>query len=193
MTAAAYREQLQALLPRGGAWPREAEATLTRLLDALAEELARVDLRGEALATEADPRATSELLPDWERVAALPEPGTVPPATLQGRRAVLAAKVAGLGGQSPAYFIAVAQTLGYQVTISEFGVFRVGSRAGDSLGDETSVHVWRVNASAATVRTFKAGRSKAGEPLRSWGNELLEAFIRRLAPAHTQVLFGYGE
>ena len=52
--------------------------------------------------------------------------------------------------------------------------------------------VWQVNAPEASIVEFDAGRSSAGEPLRSWGNELLECVINRLKPAHTYVLFAYG-
>lgn len=74
LSAEAYLAQLQALLPPGSAWPRAANATLTKLLGALAEELARLDARALALIDEADGRSTLELLSDWERVCGLPDP-----------------------------------------------------------------------------------------------------------------------
>ena len=46
-TPAAYRAQLQALLPLGDAWPRRPDAVLTRLLAAWAEEFARIDARSD--------------------------------------------------------------------------------------------------------------------------------------------------
>lgn len=192
MTADDYLRQLQALLPPGSAWPRDAAATLTRSLRALAEELARIDSRAALLVFEADPRETVECLLDWERVAGLPDIYSGNTDTVQARRAAIHSRVAGRGGQTPGYFIALAAALGYEVTVSEFGVFRAGSRAGDSLGDEASVYVWRVNAPTTTVRSFRVGRSVAGERLRSWGNELLERAIQRVSPAHTILLFGYG-
>lgn len=69
MTADDYRTALQALLPRGAAWTRSPEAVLMRVLAACAEEPERVDERADDLLDEADPRATLELLSDWERVA----------------------------------------------------------------------------------------------------------------------------
>jgi len=193
MTAAQYLTQLQALLPAGSAWTRDPAAVMTRLLRAMAEEFARVDLRCAELAGETDPRTTYELLPDWEGAFGLPNACTGQLDTVQARQGALAVKVTKLGGQSQSYFIGVAAKLGYTITITEFPVATATTlRAGDALGVVGSEHVWRVNAPAVTIRTFRVGRSVVGERLRTWGNELLECAITRLKPAHTTVLFGYG-
>lgn len=195
MTATDYLAQLQALLPQGFAWPREADAALTKLLLAWADELARVDGRAADLIEEADPRTTAELLADWERVAGLPDPcvealaGTQ---TTAQRRAALVAKLTTIGGQSAAYYIALAASLGYTITVTEFRPFVAGSVAGDALTNDEWIFAWQVNAPAESIVAFAAGRSCAGEPLRAWGNELLECVINRLRPAHTHVLFAYG-
>jgi uncharacterized protein YmfQ (DUF2313 family) len=193
LTAADYLVDLQALLPRGPAWPRDADAELTKLLAALAEEFARIDGRAEALPWEANPQTTSELLADWERVAGLPDPctGGLEP-TLQGRRNALVAKLAGSGSASIAYFIAVALALGYEIEIHERRPFRAGeSSAGDPDYTDLDVFVWEVWAPETTIIEFRAGQSSAGEPLRSWGDALLECRINQLKPAHTRVLFIY--
>lgn len=196
LTATDYLAQLQALLPQGPAWPRDAEAELTRLLSAWAAELARVDGRAVDLVEEADPRTTTELLSDWERVAGLPDPcvealaGTQ---TTAQRRAALLAKLTTIGGQSAAYYIALAASLGYTITVSEFTPFQAGhSEAGDPITNDEWGFAWQVNAPDESIVVFAAGRSCAGEPLRAWGNELLECVITRLRPAHTHVLFAYG-
>lgn len=193
-TAAEYREQLKALLPPGQAFPREPGTTMQELLDGMAEELARVDVRGEELTVEANPLTTSELLSDWERVAGLPDKcsGALEE-TAQGRRNALVAKLASTGGQSAAYFIEVAAALGYTVTITEFRPFRAGfSHAGDALTNGDWAFTWQVNAPGVTTISFRAGQSSAGEPLRAWGNDTLECKINQLKPAHTIVLFAYG-
>jgi uncharacterized protein YmfQ (DUF2313 family) len=190
-----YLAQLQALLPQGQAWPRDADAALTQLLHAWADELARVDGRAADLVEEADPRTTAELLADWERVAGLPDPCVEALAgsqTTAQRRAGLAAKLTTIGGQSAAYYIALAASLGYVVSVTEFRPFTAGSSAGDALTNGDWIFAWQVNAPQDTIVEFAAGRSCAGEPLRAWGNELLECAISRLKPAHTHVLFAYG-
>ncbi|WP_449106688.1 YmfQ family protein [Pseudomonas mohnii] len=194
-SAAEYREQLKALLPPGQAFPREHGTTLDTLLDGMSQELARVDGRGIRLAFEANPAQTSELLADWERAAGLPDKcaGTLED-TLQGRRNALVSKLATAGGQSPAYFIGVAKALGYEVMIEEFRPFRAGmSSPGDALTNGDWIYAWRVRAPAVSIISFRAGRSAAGEPLRSWGNDTLECKLNQIKPAHTIALFAYGE
>jgi uncharacterized protein YmfQ (DUF2313 family) len=185
---------LQALLPPGAAWTRETGATLTRLLEGLAEELARIDARCADLLREADPRTTAELISEWERITGLPDPCTGPYDTLQERRSAIVSQLTDAGGQSPAYFIALALTLGYTITVEDgFQPFRVGlNSVGDALNGADWAYVWRVNAPETTVRTFAVGQSTVGEQLRTWGNELLECVLTRRKPAHTHILFSYG-
>lgn len=190
LTTDDYLQQLQALLPQGPAWSREADAVLTKLLTAFAEEFAKIDARIDALVNEADPRTTNELLADWERVAGLPDLCTGIPPTIALRRELLVSKLTNLGGQSKAFFIALAAKLGYTITIDEFKRFRVNSRVNEVLNDSDWAYVWRVNAAQDTVRKFTvAGR--VNEPLASWGNTALECVITRLKPAHTHVQFAY--
>lgn len=194
-TAADYLEQLKTLLPPGQAFPREAGTTLHDLLDGMSIELARVDGRGEALPAEANPLSTNELLSDWERVAGLPDKcsGSLEE-TLQGRRSALLTKLSSTGGQSPAYFIGLAASLGYAVTIEQFRPFRVGmSRAGDSLTNGAWVFTWIIRAPEVSLTDFRVGLSAVGEKLRTWGNDTLECKINQLKPAHTIALFAYGD
>ncbi|PTT04323.1 YmfQ family protein [Pseudomonas sp. HMWF006] len=194
-TAADYLEQLKALLPPGQAFPRESGTTLHNLLDGMSVELARADSRAETLPEEANPATTIELLGDWERVVGLPDKcsGALEE-TLQGRRSALLAKLTSTGGQSPSYFIQLAATLGYTVTIEEFKPFRAGhSSAGDPLTNGPWAFTWVVRAPAVSITYFRSGQSASGEPLRTWGNDTLECKINQLKPAHTIALFAYGE
>lgn len=194
-TAAEYREQLKALLPPGQAFPRDPGTTLHDLLDGMSIELARVDARAGSLPQEANPRSSAELLPDWERVAGLPDKcsGAIE-GTLQGRRNALLAKLTSTGGQSAAYFIELAAALGYDITIEVFRPFRAGhSFAGDLLTNGPWAFTWLVRSPAVSVTYFRAGQSAAGERLRTWGNDTLECKLNQLKPAHTIALFAYGE
>lgn len=191
LTVESYRAQLQALLPPGKAWTRESEATLTRLLDAMAAEFARVDQRGVALIDEADPRTTAELLAEWETLAGLPDSCTGPLPTVRERRDALLGKLTGKGGQSRAYFIALAESLGYAIFIREYFPFVAGRPVGNNLANGVDWrHTWQVDAPSVTTKHFTSG-SPAGEPLRTWGNGLLECAIGKRKPAHTIVLFAY--
>ena len=194
-TAAEYREQLKALLPPGQAFPRDPGTTLHDLLDGMSIELARLDVRASVLPQEVNPAVSLELLSDWERVAGLPDKCSgVIEETLQGRRNALLTKLTSTGGQSPAYFIELAASLGYTVTIEEFRPFRAGmSVAGDPLTNGPWVHTWLIRAPEASITEFRAGLSAAGERLRTWGNDTLECKIHQLKPAHTIALFAYGD
>ena len=193
MTRAQHREQLRALLPPGRALDDGGSGTLTELLDALAQEYGRVDDSADSLVDEADPRTTYELLSDWERIAGLPDPCVGTPGTIEQRRDALVQRLTSRGGQSPAYFIALAQSLGYTVTITEYQPPYVGqSVVGDALTYGDWVFAFTVNAPQTTINNATASNAGAGEPLRAWGNQALECTIRRRKPAHTTVLFAYG-
>ena len=190
---AAYVDMLAQLLPPGVAWRSEDGTTMRKLLEAMADELVRVDERADDLIDEADPRTTVELLADWERIAGLPDSclATVDQ-TLQERRAALVSKLTARGGQSAQFFIDLAAALGYTITITEFRPFRVGINAvGDALTNDEWIFTWRVNAPDTTENPFRVGRSTVGEPLSTWGNERLECVINRAKPAHTHVQFAY--
>lgn len=192
MTASDYLRQLQALLPPGVAWPRQPDATLTRFLAGLAEELARVELRGEQLFDEADPRTAAELLADWERVLGLPDPCVVASQSSSERRQAAYAKLTDAGGLSRQFYVDLAARLGYTITVTEFRQFKVGqSVVGDPLYGDDWVYAWQVNAALDTIREFKVGQSAVGDPLRSWGNAALECAINARQPAHTHTIFSY--
>ena len=178
LSADAYLRQLQALLPPGRAFTREPGAHLTQLLAALAEEFARVDSRADALMNELDPQTTSEMLEDWERVFGLPEICLYAvPQTVAQRRAALLAKMSSVDDLTQQFFINLAASIGYTVTIDE--------------NVNGSPFRWRVNSAAVSITPFRVGASRVGDPLREWGDELLECTVRSYQPAHTEVLFAY--
>jgi uncharacterized protein YmfQ (DUF2313 family) len=184
-TAADYFWQFQRLLPRGRVWHRgwgtvEAEHLLT-----LMPTWARLDARAAALLVDAFPCTTNDLLPEWEASLGLPDPCTGPLATIQERVAAVCAKFSARGGQSIAYFIAIAEGLGYAgVTIDEFPA--------NSPSDPGNVYQWRVNIPTSTqVVWFRAGVSAAGDRLATWGSVLLECTLQMLKPAHTTIVFAY--
>lgn len=194
MTAKEYQQLLQSLLPPGAAWPRDEDALLSQLLLALADDLVRSDERAEDLLDEADPRTTLELLDDWERVAGLPDPcaGDVE-RTLQSRRSDLVTKLTSRGGQSRAYFIDRAATLGHDITITETRPTIAGvMRSGDELvGSHEDRHAWTVSVPVDNTYAFVAGASVAGDELGYWQPVRLECLLERLKPAHSRILWQY--
>jgi uncharacterized protein YmfQ (DUF2313 family) len=134
-----YRDAFLNLLPTGPAWPRHTiDSVLFQACDGLCEYWGLVDGRaGDLLETESDPRATMELLPDWERNWGLPDPCLKdPPTSLNGRRLALLTKMTMLGGQSREFLLGIAKALGYDnLTITEYAPYMTGvSRVGDQGG-----------------------------------------------------------
>ncbi len=82
--------------------------------------------RAESLLNEANPRATYELLAEWEAFANLPDACTGSTLTLQERRAVLVQRLTAMGGQSVSYFQSMVKRLGYTVEITEYRPFVCG-------------------------------------------------------------------
>lgn len=188
-----YLRQMQALLPPGPAWPKDDDALLTRLLAGLSEELARVDNRAWQLVEEADPRTVAELFADWERVAGLPDACATAfggAQTMAQRRAALVGRLATMGGQSSAYFIALAASIGYAITITEFREHTVEDDVNYALYGSVWNFAWQVNAALNTVNELTVDMT-VEDPLAAWGNSLLECVINRLKPAHTTLLISY--
>lgn len=194
MNREAYTGFLQALLPVGFAWTREKAANLTKVLDAGASELALIDARSGDLITEADPRSAFELLADWERVAGLPDNCSGVAETLQERRQAVTQKITSRGGQSRAYYISMALSLGYTITIQEFRPFICGlSRCGARLNGGHSVrNHWLVKVPNPRATYFRTGISRAGERLLTIRRaEDLECALNHIKPAHTNLIFSY--
>jgi len=166
---------------------------------------ARVDSRAaDLLERESDPRSTIELLEDWERMAGLPDTCVAEPLTIGDRQRALVARLTMLGGQSRAFFIGLAASLGYEIRITEHAPFMAGtSQVGDTrdesgdfrweIGPVEVRYYWNIHLAAARLTWFRAGVGQAGvDPhLRISLATDLECLIRRFKPAHTEVFFDY--
>jgi uncharacterized protein YmfQ (DUF2313 family) len=191
-SAADYLSAMQALMPRGRVWPKDADATQTQVLSGLVQVYARNTARGNHLLVDAFPATAVELLPEWEQTLGLPDPCAGPAPTIQARQAQVLARFVGNGGQSQAYYIGYAANLGYTVTITQFTPFRAGQqRAGSPCGNQDWAFTWQINSALNTITYFRAGLSGAGEPLESWGNAVLQCELSALKPAHTYLNFAY--
>jgi uncharacterized protein YmfQ (DUF2313 family) len=206
-----YAHAFLTLLPQGQAWPRDPESTLARVCAGLADYWGFVDGRaGDLLERESDPRATFELMTDWERNWGLPDPCIKSPATdLRLRRLILVEYMTLLGAQSRAFFIGVAAKLGYTVTITEHapymcGVSHVGDRSGIYNPDDPFRQYWQVgppemrfywivHVDSMGLYKFYVAASFVGidRLLRIGTAEELECFFNRWKPAHTLIIFDY--
>jgi len=195
MTRDDYVILLKRLLPSGLAWPREQTTYMHKLLEALSEEFARLDVRaGVDLINEMDPTTTTELLPDYERLVELPDDlQTELSASLEQRRKDIVRKLTTGGGQAPAFFVEIAAAFGYTVTIEEYFPFRAGrNRCGYRCFDVDWIHHWGIRSDQSVTLYFRAGQNRCGDRLRTSQNQGLEAVINDAKPAHTVVHFLYG-
>jgi uncharacterized protein YmfQ (DUF2313 family) len=196
MNVPAWLASLQALLPPGRAFTRESGANLTKLLEATAamfssaESLA-VDLRIQS----ADPLTATGMLPDWERLLGLPDDCTITlPLSTAERQRLAFARLTEQGGQSRAYFIALAASLGEPgVTIADgFRPMTCNSTCNASLTSNADRFVWIVNVprSANQLRGMNCNNN-CNSALGSLQISLAECPITERKPAHTTVLFKY--
>lgn len=154
----------------------------------LAEEFARLDRRGEDLIAETDPRSTTELLPEWERVLGLPDECSILSATLPARRQSAHYKLTGVGGLDAASIIRAAAVLGYTITIDELDMARADAIAGLDTTNGRWRFVWWVNVDAR-VEYFST-LSRVDERLATYPplTELV-CRVRAISPAHTHAVF----
>lgn len=194
-TVADYAAQLRALLPPGPAWDREFNSGVDELLQAAAQELAREDLRAAALLAESDPSTVRELVPDWERVMQLPDPCMGESPTFADRQLAVRRRLLEVGGQTPAYFVELAFSLGYrQARVVEhraprFGRARFGSA---NLGTWGAQFMWTLETGQRLAQGSRFGFSHWGQHFGGAANGALECLVGRAAPAHTLETINYG-
>ena len=141
-------------------------------MDAYGAALDLAEAVAGLLLVEADPRTAAGMLADWERVYGL-DAGTQSAAE---RRSALLAVILSAGGQSAAFYAQLAAAAGWTATIHEFQPHTVESDVEYPLYGEAWLWVWQVRAHANVGAI---------------GQAPFEALIRRLAPAHTAVIFEY--
>lgn len=213
-------QQLLALTPPGGAFPRAADSVWGRALRPLADELARVEREAEALLDEVDPGTSVRLLPDYERVLG-DDPCVGPAAALpiEMRQRLARLRWTASGGATPAFFVALAAGLGIDVQVVESQPWEVSiATVDDELIDEPGRFEWFLRIRPPQLRGEGAGGgvlAEDGTPLRIESGVILTSFevgvadvdtpieglvgsspveclARRHAPAHTTVYIAYG-
>ena len=95
------------------------------------------------------------------------------------------------GGQSVAYFVELAASHGYTITIEQYSAFRVDNdRADDPLYDAA----WSTpdgTGDHGNIYLFPHRPLARGGAVATWGNAQLECRICMYAPAHTVPMFQY--
>ncbi|HEV2501595.1 MAG TPA: putative phage tail protein [Mesorhizobium sp.] len=166
---------------------------LDAVLEAFAQPLADAEAEAEALMREIDPRTANRLLQDFERVLG-PDPcgRDLGNRTLEQRQRQAHQRWTARGGQSVPYYIETAARLGVTIQIEEFWPSRVGVlRAGQPLIADGEQFTWRIKLALISQWWFRAGQNHAGDRLGGYTLSDIECELRRLKPAHTQLVFAY--
>lgn len=197
---AKYSKVLRRLFPSGWAWDRinDSDSTLYKLIDSLAIEYCRIHDRANQLIKEVDPRTTFELLEDWERLLGLPD--SCDPdedKSLEERRTRVVQILTTRGGQNEQFYKELAANFGFSVDVisaEDQPPFLVGqARAGDRLTNGNWKYAFIIKAPAEFLIRFKVGQSTVGQPLVKIGNNTLQCLMEKHKPAHTVVLFSFGD
>lgn len=182
----------QNLLPTGPIWPRDSDAVQTQAFAALVKGYTRNAAAGVALIADIFPATTVDMLDEWEATLGLPDPCAGPEPTVTLRQAQVTARLIAGGGQSIAYFVNFAKTLGYDITVTQFAPARADAlRADEPVYDPAWAFAWQVNAPEFTIEYFCADTGNADDPLATWGNTVLICEMNRLAPAHSTIIFNF--
>lgn len=169
-----YRELLGILLPADAYDPNGPQIAAEH--EAEGNALQQAEDAAQHVAQGIVPLQINELIPDWERVLGLTP---APDASQQERLTLIKAKINVTGGLSRAYFINLAESLGYTITIDEPRPFRIGINGmGDRLYSRDTIWIWCVNV------LHDDGQVNHAQ---------LEAMFQDLKPAHTFCLFVYKE
>lgn len=203
LTATDYQGLLFSLLPPGMVWPTDPESNVQRLLEGSAQEFGRVDARAGDLLAEADPRRALYLFQEWESSYSLPSDCAPADQTMADRRAALVGRVVSQGGMRADDYKELAAGLGYEdIEIIELREATVevntptghtGAVIGDDINGSDWDSTWRVLLPNGVVRESVVDEAQIGDPLRSWGDELIECALREAAPSWLILQVGYKE
>lgn len=139
-----YVAALQALLPRGLAWPRDASATQTAFFTGIAPSFQRVNADANQLLVDAFPATVGDMLPEWNLTLGLPGALGYTGDDLPTQQQQVVAALTDSGGQSAAYFIGLAASLGLTIQIWGFRLARVNDAVNSPMYGAAWAHCWLI-------------------------------------------------
>ena len=120
-----FQQAMLRLLPSGRVWRRDPDSNLSAVMLALAPTYTRNTAAAAQVLIDASPATTQNLLVEWENSLGLPDPWWATNPSIEQRQAAVRAKWGARGALTPAYFIALADALGFAITVTEFSPFAV--------------------------------------------------------------------
>ncbi|HYD46701.1 MAG TPA: putative phage tail protein, partial [Terriglobales bacterium] len=163
-------------------------------LEAIAALMLAAQRRLEALLVEWDPRYATTMLTDWERLLGLPDMCTPTSGlSLIDRQRLAYQRLIEQGGQSRAYYLAIADQLGEPgCTIDEFTPLTCQDDCDDFLYSTADAFTWRVNIPHAAQNVYvMTCQDNCDDALQEYDASLIECPITERKPAHTKVIFAY--
>jgi uncharacterized protein YmfQ (DUF2313 family) len=185
-----YQGALLASQPPGAAWSRDPLSAQGRYWGAHADGLARIDAAAEGLVAEANPQFANQMLPEWQELLGVPEPGTdTGTLTTAQIKAQVVAKDIAIGGQTAPYFIGIAAALGFTITIQKFRPARIGvARCGDPLYGLDWAFAWQVNVSGAPAGFVPPATIQGADAMPT---NALEIFLHKFEPGMGALIVNY--
>lgn len=188
-----YAEALHALAPSGLLWDALRQDPIWEpLIDALAQEFARIDSRANQLLDETDPRTILELLSEAEAAVGLPDSCRGLGTSIEQRRIDLKARRLDKGGYGWPIWKALVESFGFtNVTFDEFPPADVSMSVDSPLYSDDWVNAFRINATAPAAIQFTTSSSVDESLGDVAATSRLECVVRRKAASHTTPLFNY--
>lgn len=188
-----YQEEMRHYLPPGKALDYEEGSVSDNFWMALSKEPARMGAAADAFLDETDPRTCVAMLPDFERNYGLPDDCSPSQQSVPQRRAALIARVTENFTLTEENIVALAATLGFDVTVTTYKQPRCGKAICAapciSLQQEST---WTVNAPADPITYAICGIARCGDRTSSFGFTQLECVMNEVNSAFLFVSFNFG-
>ena len=195
--------QTLTLTPRGPAWGTDeagdgsgASTVLRGWWRALAGVAADGFRAAFETSMQSQPSAVSWSLDLWENELGLPNPCSGVETSTAARVNAIRRKHQEAGSASPGYFICVAASLGYEISIEEPDAFLCDESECDGPDEVTEIDIgqfWIVNVTGLREDWFLCDEGECdSDPLESYVQATgLECELRRQSPVHTTLVFNY--
>ncbi|EHJ8971188.1 DUF2313 domain-containing protein [Salmonella enterica] len=191
-TRTEYLSAIASLMPTGKAWPKKSGTVQQAVLAALASSCVRSDRAATGLLRASFPPTATDFLTEWEKSLGLPDDCGISETGVGVRQQAILAKLAFSGGQSAQFYISLAKSMGYEISLNVFRQARTGlSHCGDALNGDDWPACMEVLVDDVSYIAARCRANYCGDPLRVWGNRRLVCTINRQAQSHTAVLFHY--
>lgn len=190
-----YYGALKQLLPKGPAWDALDDSTFfKKMLMLAALEFARIDADFQKLINESDPTTASVTLTDWFYQWGIPDECLKgQESDIEELRRELIIKIRTLGYTFAEMVPYIGNLCGYEASLDTADLFTVGSTVDQRIYDSSwASWYWSVTANVLNQEFFKT-TGRVNERLSTWGDDIFECLIKHYAPAHTGVIFKYGE